>query len=188
MKRVFIAVLFALAAAAAFAQDLTTPPVIAASPEAVVAADEATSATIEWGNLIIYWVKGLQVVLVTVLVGGLTWAATWIPGVAGIGARFLLVNYGERIIQNAIDFAVNKIEGAAKGEKLTVNVGSAVIASAVERIMDLADDDRTLRWVVKLLGGERGVANKVFRKLDLEKAATADKVLTPAVLRLPKGK
>lgn len=176
-----------------FAQDPTTPQVIAASPEAVTAADEDTSVTIDWGNWLIYWVKGLQAALITFLVGAAAWAARFLPGVAGVGARFLLSKYGESLVRNITDYAINAVEGAAKDKQLTVNVGSEVIATAVERAVALENQDRLLKWIVRLLGGTEGIAEKVFRRLNLEDAANEANVLTAGKAKaktwvLPKGK
>jgi hypothetical protein len=54
-----------------------------------------------------------------------------------------------------------------KGQALTIPVGSAVIAKAVQRVVEAA-------------GGPNGVAELVFRTLHLQDGATAADTLAPA--------
>lgn len=173
---------------AAVVTDTATPTVIASTPEAVTAAKENTSVTIEWGNMLNYAVKTLSAVLATALLGALTYASTFIPGFAGIAFKMLLSSQGEKLIQNLIDYAMNAVAGATKDEKLTVSVGSEVIATAIQRALTLQNEDKVLKWIVNLLGGPAGIGEKVFRKLDLVKTATETNTLVPAVTSVVPGR
>lgn len=169
----------------AFAQTAVTgevtPPIIASTPEAVTAAKEDTSVTIEWGNMLNYAVKTLTAVFVTVVMGAATWASTFLPGIAGIGYRWFLAKYGEKFVQNLTDYAVNAVAGATKDKKLTVNVGLEVVKNAIQRALTLENEDKFLKWLIGQLGGAQGIGEKVFRKIDLEEDANKTNVLAPAV-------
>jgi hypothetical protein len=95
-----------------------------------------------------------------------------VPGPAGLFLRTFL---GERLVRNAVDYAVNAVEGAAKGKTLSVPVGSAVFAQAVQYALD-----EGAPWLVKTLGGPDGIKLKIFRALDLEPDATVEKIATAA--------
>ena len=86
----------------------------------------------------------------------------------------------QRMVQNAIDYATNAVDGAVKGQQLTIPVGSAVIAQATQRVLDQAPS-----WLLKAAGGPKGVAEKVFRVLHLEPGSTAATVLAPVLAALP---
>ena len=89
----------------------------------------------------------------------------FLPGVWRIAAQTF---GGEAILRNAVDYALNAVEGAAKDRVLTVEVGSAVLAVALQRVVDVAP-----RWLVQALGGPAGIREKLFRRLNLEPAASA---------------
>lgn len=79
--------------------------------------------------------------------------------------------FGERLIRNARDYALNAVEGAAKGKTLTVDVGNQVIAELVNYAVR-----EGAPWLVRALGGPEGIRKKAFRLLDLDETATADKL------------
>ncbi|UMY18563.1 hypothetical protein MMB17_04330 [Methylobacterium organophilum] len=93
--------------------------------------------------------------------------------------RFLVTStLVERLVRNATDYALNAVAGAARGRTLSVPIGSAVIAQAVQRALDQAP-----AWLVRAAGGETGLAEKVFRSLPLEAEATRANTLAPALAR-----
>jgi hypothetical protein len=79
--------------------------------------------------------------------------------------------FGEQLIRNARDYALNAIEGAAKGRTLTVDVGNQVLAQAVEYAVK-----EGAPWLVRWLGGPEGIRLKLFRLLDLEEQASAEQL------------
>lgn len=143
---------------------------LAASP-AFAAADPAV--VLPWGDWIVAFATAAQTVLMPLLVALAT----------GLVARFApLLSYVlsksvvEGMVRRVTDYALNAVSGAAKGQVLTVPVGSAVIAAAVQRASDQAPG-----FVVKAAGGLPGIAEKVFRRLALEEASTAANTLAPAL-------
>ncbi|WP_375454101.1 hypothetical protein [uncultured Methylobacterium sp.] len=140
---------------------------------ALAAAAEATAVTLPWGDWIVGFAAAAQTVLMPLLVALVT----------GLIARFApmlsyVVSKGavEGMVRRVTDYALNAVSGAAKGQVLTVPVGAAVIATAVQRAADQVPG-----FVVKAAGGLPGIAEKVFRRLVLEDRATAANTLAPAL-------
>ncbi|MCJ2008371.1 hypothetical protein MKK70_01910 [Methylobacterium sp. E-041] len=152
------------ALAGALSIGLAAPPALAAAGGAVV---------LPWGDWIVGFATTAQAVLTPLLVALAT----------GLIARFApLLGYVlsksvvEGMVRRVTDYALNAVAGAAKGQVLTVPVGSAVIAAAVQRA-----SDQVPGFVVKAAGGLPGIAEKVFRRLALEDRATAANTLAPAL-------
>ncbi len=152
------------ALAGALSIGLAAPPALAAAGGAVV---------LPWGDWIVGFATTAQAVLTPLLVALAT----------GLIARFApLLGYVlsksvvEGMVRRVTDYALNAVAGAAKGQVLTVPVGSAVIAAAVQRA-----SNQVPGFVVKAAGGLPGIAEKVFRRLALEDRATAANTLAPAL-------
>jgi hypothetical protein len=109
----------------------------------------------------------------------------WIETSAGAVATFILAVIGwlmrklpasvvdilktmkaEQLLAKAVDYGINAVAGATKGKTLTVNVGNAVVANAVQYAVDNAPG-----WLVKWLGGPEAIAAKIIARLNLEEAA-----------------
>ena len=143
---------------------------LAASPALAAA---GTAIVLPWGDWIVAFAATAQAVLMPLLVALAT----------GLIARFApLLGYVlsksvvEGMVRRVTDYALNAVAGAAKGQVLTVPVGSAVIAAAVQRAADQVPG-----FVVKAAGGLPGIAEKVFRRLALEDRSTAANTLAPAL-------
>lgn len=91
----------------------------------------------------------------------------------------LLAGRIEIAVRTAVDYGLNAVEGAAKGQVLTIPVGSAVVAKALQRALD-----STPGWIVRLAGGPDELGARIFRSLDLESDSTAAKVLEPALRQI----
>ncbi|MFY9295008.1 MAG: hypothetical protein WAP03_30645 [Methylorubrum rhodinum] len=94
----------------------------------------------------------------------------------------LLASRIEIVVRTAVDYALNALEGAAKGQVLTIPVGSAVVAKALQRALD-----STPAWIIRLAGGPAEIGARIFRSLHLEPDSTAAKVLEPALQGLGTG-
>ncbi|MDV2986353.1 UNVERIFIED_CONTAM: hypothetical protein Q9R58_18700 [Methylobacteriaceae bacterium AG10] len=136
---------------------------------------DAASFVLPWGDAVLALAQGLAALLTPVLVAALAAALARFGGPLRLLLTQALV---ERLVRNATDFALNAVAGAVRGRRLTVSVGSAVIARAVQRALDQAP-----AWLIRAAGGGEGVAEKVFRSLPLEAAATAGNTLEPALER-----
>jgi len=142
------------------------------------AAEAVTAVAIPWGEYIVSGGQLLSAILLPVLVGLVSRAvyqvAPW--------ARLVLTQARlEQMTRAVTDYALNAVEGAARGQVLTIPVGSAVIAKAVQRAVDAAP-----KAVVAAAGGPNGVAELVFRTLKLEDGANAGNTLAPAQAALAK--
>ena len=161
-----------LAAPSAFAQTSAE-----ASPK--VAELGNTAVIIPWGDIVVAVAQTATQVLTPFLVAGvMIGLAKLFPRLSRLVSASLI----ERFVTNATAFALNAVDGAAKGRTLPINVGRAVIARAAQRVADQAP-----AAVLRSAGGVQGVAEKVFRHLDLEPAATAANTLAPAVDRMTRS-
>lgn len=160
-----------LAAAGALALALLILFGIVAGP--AFAAEAGTSVAIPYGD----WIVGLAGLAAQVLTPALIAAATGLVAVLPWPLRlFLTANLVERLARNAVDYALNEVEGAAKGRTLSVDLGRAVLARAVGRAVAQAPG-----WLLEAAGGPSGIAEKVFRLLNLDPAASAANTLDPVV-------
>ena len=157
--------LAALALACAFSS-----PAFAA--EVVAPVTVAPAVILPYGDWIAAIGQTLTAILLPVFVGiaskAIYQVAPW--------ARLVLTQARlEQMTKAVTDYALNATEGVVKGQALTIPVGSAVIAKAVQRAVDAAP-----KAVVSAAGGPNGVAELVFRTLHLEDGATVANTLAPA--------
>ncbi|UYW27682.1 hypothetical protein [Methylorubrum extorquens] len=134
---------------------------------------DAAALVLPWGDAVVALAQGLSALLTPVLVAAFAAVLARFGGPLRLLVTDALV---ERLVRNATDYALNAVAGAVQGRRLTVSVGSAVIARAVQRALDQAP-----AWLIRAAGGGEGVAEKVFRSLPLEAAATAGNTLEPAL-------
>lgn len=147
------------------------------SSPALAQAAPATSLEVPWGTWLSNGLLAVSTVAVPIVSG---YAVQGIRQVAPWASLFLSNARVESMVQNVTNYGLNAIDGAAKGKVLTVPVGSAVIAKAVQRGIDAAP-----AAVVKAAGGPQGLAERVFRTLHLEEGANAANTLAPALVGIP---
>lgn len=134
---------------------------------------ETGTVVVAWGDALVAGAQTLTSVLTPVLVAG---AMASVARMAG-PLRFLVTNtLVERLVRNATDYALNAVAGSVRGKTLTVTVGSAVLAKAVQRALDQAP-----AWLAEAAGGPSGLAEKIFRSLPLEEEASVANVLRPGL-------
>ncbi len=75
----------------------------------------------------------------------------------------LKTSLAEQMFARAIDFALNAVAGASKGKKLDATIGNAVIAQAVQYILQYGPG-----FMVKWLGNEQGLRDRIVARLDLQ--------------------
>lgn len=151
-------------------------PVLARAADAVPA---ASALTIPWGT----WVLELAHIASAILVPlAVTYAGYLLKRASPFLSAFVTNALIDRMINLAVDFALNAIEGVAKGKTVSVAVAPAVIALGAQRAVD-----STLPWIVRRAGGPQGIAERVFRHLDLDPAADASNTLAPALDALASG-
>lgn len=148
-------------------------PALATEVAAEVAVAPGTAVILPWGAWLVAFGTAAQAVLaplLTALVAGTI--AHFAPMLAYVVSKAVV----EGMVRRVTDYALNAVAGAAKGRVLTVPVGSAVIAAAVQRAADQVPG-----FVVRAAGGLPGIAERVFRRLALEDRATAANTLAPAL-------
>lgn len=139
------------------------------APETVAQAQsEATKVVWGWGAA-----ASQAAQFVAYLVGlGLAYALRQLP--ANLVA--ILSNMRvELLLQNAINYGVNAVDGAVKGKTLQVNVGNEVLAKALQYAVD-----NSSTWLQSWAGGPEGLAKKIWGRLNLDDKAS-DAVI-PAVV------
>ena len=132
---------------------------------AVAAADPDVAASKSVALPLAEWISVVQGTLVTVLLGLLG------KGLAKLPAPLVWVvrMYGEeKIVNQAIALAVNAVPGVARGAPLNVEVGSSVLAHALQWIVD-----NVPKFAVSAMGGEDGIKAKIFAALHLEPDVSA---------------
>lgn len=177
MKKIVL--IAALAAALCSPVFAATPPlsvvpadVVATAPDAPVNADTAvvvqdgSTITIPYGN----WIDQLAVIIRDIGVAGLPiilgFVLTALPAPIRMIAGPFLQKYAGGILDRAVDYGVNAAKGATKDGTLSIKVGNEVLAHAAQYFIDHAP-----AWLTSTLGGEDGVRQKIFARLNIPKEA-----------------
>ncbi|TXN79294.1 hypothetical protein [Methylobacterium sp. WL8] len=113
-----------------------------------------------------------------------TWAVTALAGIASaaiaklwpIAASVLTQQRLQQAGTALAEYGINAIAGSTKDGKVTINLGSAAVAAAVQRGIDVLPSR-----VMKSAGGPEGLAAVVFRSMPLEEGASKSNVLDPAI-------
>lgn len=92
----------------------------------------------------------------------------------------------QRYAADAIEWGVQAVQGATKGKEVSINVGSEVVAAAVQHAVDTWP-----KAVIDQLGGAEGIKNEIIKRLEdagviLPQNSSADDILMhPAVASIP---
>ena len=148
-------------------------PAIAAE----VATVGGTSVDLPWGAWVAAAMPSVASVAVTIL-GGIASAA--LAKFAPWATLFISQKRIEATIQTGLDYGINAVQGATKDAKLTVPVGSQVLAVALQRIID-----STPAKIIDAVGGPAEIAKRLFRAMHLDENSSAAQVLEPILARLP---
>ena len=90
----------------------------------------------------------------------IAWLGRELPACA---AFILRTRIAEQWLARAIDGAYNAVDGATRDRLLTLELGNAILARALQDMIDNAP-----AWLVRWLGGEKGIRRAILRRLDLE--------------------
>jgi len=151
--------LFALIAMPALAQDVS-------------AAQSATQIGIPWGAWLGSIVDFLSTIIIPIVLAFLARLFAILPGPV---IQLLKTMQVEQLLARAVDFALNAVEGAAKGKVLTIDTGSEVVAMAVNYVIDKAPAK-----LVEFIGGELALREMILARLHVEEAGNlAVAVATP---------
>ncbi|WP_279358162.1 hypothetical protein [Methylobacterium indicum] len=127
------------------------------------------------------WIDLVREIVITAVIPAVAaYAIQAIRKVYPWAALFLTQARVEQMANAVTEYAINAVPGAVKEGKLSINVGSQVIAKAVQRAVDAAPAK-----ALEAAGGQAGLAEIVFRKLNLEDDANEGNTLAPVVASLP---
>lgn len=136
-----------------------------------------------WGDWLVALAVSLREPILTILIPIIAgYAIQAIRKVYPWAALFLSQRRVEMMLEAAVGYGLNAVNGAAKGKTLSVNVAVPVIAKGTQYVIDTAPPA-----VIKAAGGADGIAARIFRKLDLDDGASEQSVLVPAQEQIGAG-
>ncbi len=148
---------FSVATLIAIALGLLCPLVQAAMAAEIVAGGAApTVVTIPWGD----WLTAAAPDIAALVLAAALWLVRQIPGEVGALLRTKRV---EQLLDRSIGYGINAVAGAAHGRTLSLDVGSAVLAEAVDYAIEHAP--RLVAWA-----GEDHLAEKIWARLRLDES------------------
>lgn len=170
--------------------------VVAASLAALIlsigcglAAEIATEVQTPAGPIVVFswgpWVTAAAQMATEILVlVGVPLFLAWAYKAFPLASMFLREELVERTLRKWLDAGVAATRDATKDATLNVNVGSTVVANALQRGLDRADADKVSAYVWKTAGGPEEVAKKITRMLKLEADASGGEVVRVALDRV----
>jgi hypothetical protein len=141
-----------------------------------VAANDGSKLTFSYGSFIMQYGLELAGWAITILAGiASTAIGVYVPMAKSVVTQTRLEQAGQALLQ----YGINAVPNSVKDGKVTVNLGSEVVATAVARGMNVLPAK-----VIKAAGGGGGLAAIVFRMMNLEEGASKSQVLDPAIVKL----
>lgn len=174
MKRLFLLlalVILAVVTSVAYA-DTVTVTATAPAPAAI---------NVPYGDTIKWVFDNFNTLIVTVILALVARVIALLPGPIGTLVNTLLT---EQVLKRAIDYGINAVEGATTNGELSIPVGSAVLANAVNKVLASSPS-----WLISWMGGTDGISAKIFARLNLTPNATvatiAPAAAVPQVVAVP---
>ena len=159
-------------AAPAKSTDVATVATPAADVVVTVQAAPDTSISVPLGNWAADALTFIGSVILAVMGGVLTWVLTLIPSTLRAYIKDQQIKQVEQLLARAVEYGINAVSGAVKGQHLDVDIGSAVVAQAAQYAIDHGPE-KLIAW----LGGPDRIKEMVLARIPLEQAAAADEVL-----------
>lgn len=150
----------------ATAQEVSTPVSPGASPH----------ITIPYGDWVAQIAEIVSALLVPVLLAVVSRLAYVLP--APITAA-INTSRVEQLLDKAIGYAMNTVAGAAKGKSLDVNVGSQVVAEAVNYALQQGPS-KLIVW----LGGQDALIRMILARINLNQSADGKEAEALAAVRV----
>ena len=126
---------------------------------AALAQASDTTVTVPWGDTLAQIMTGLQETITVILLGVLTAAVAKLPGWVQAILNTWRVN---QMLEKAIDYGINTTIGAVKGQELSVDVGNAVVKTAVEYVVTHAPG-----WLITWMGGDEMIRQKLMARVNI---------------------
>lgn len=135
----------------------------AAAPETVAqATNETTKVTWAVGATVSQWADAFE----AIAIAAVAFLLRKIPGQFG---SILMTMHVDQVLNKAIDYAINMVKGATKDKTLDVDVGNAVLARALQYVLD-----HSPAWLQSWMGGPELIAQKIIARLNLAPDAVPD--------------
>lgn len=150
----------ALACALAFAVAPVLMPLAAYAQTAATVAQPATDTavvTVPLGTWLASYAAGIQEIVVSLIMGLIAFACRRLPAAAGSVIKGILT---QQLVERAIAFGFNTVQGAAEGMKLSVDVRSTVLANALNYAVQHAPE-----WFIKWVGGTSAIRDHIIALL-----------------------
>jgi hypothetical protein len=173
MCAIFMAALAALCRFRLFLTVLGLIWVSCAVAHAQASAAGSTSVSLPIGD----WLADAAAFIGAIAAAVVAWLLRKLPASV---QQVLTTMQAEQLLGKAIDYALNAVAGAEKGKTLDVKVGSAVVASAVQYVVDHGPT-----WLIAWLGGAAAIEQKIIARLDLDAnsaVVTASAIVPTSVL------
>ena len=151
-----LAIVYVCGLAPAFAQ-------AAAATVAQPATDTAV-VTVPLGTWIASYAAAAQEIVVALIMALITFACRKLPAAAGSVVKGILT---QQLVERAIAFGMSTVSGAMKDKTLSVSVGNAVLANALNYVVQHAPE-----WFVKWAGGPNAIRDHIIALLPMEADAS----------------
>lgn len=149
----------------AFGQD--NPDIVVAIPP--------TEVVLNWGDFLAILLANLadpSSVAWTAFGLALTWLVTRLPGPLQFAFKLFQV---EQLLRNAISASVNSTKGAVEGKTLGIDVGSQVLAKALQYAIDNGQ-----KSLIDWMGGETGIQDKLIARIPLSETVSGAELVKKA--------
>lgn len=142
-------------------------PAFAQDAGGVVVTVPPTEVVLNWGDFVAILLANIadpQSVAWTFVAGAIAFVVARLPGPAAWAFNVFKV---DQILIKSLQAAINSTKGATAGQALNVNVGSEVLAKAIQYAVDNGQ-----AWLINWMGGRQGVEQKLIARMEL--ASTVD--------------
>jgi hypothetical protein len=144
---------------------------------AQTATPSGTVAHLEWGDATNSLFKVAMEAILPFMATAITVATAYLPWWVKIVVTPKRIDWA---LQTGAAYALNAVAGATAGKALDVNVGYNVLKVALERILG-----STPAWVIKEMGGAKGISERLFRVFHFDENVTDKNTLLRLIDDLP---
>lgn len=135
-------------------------------PLTALAAD--TTVQIPVGDWVAWLAGFLRDILVSALMAVVLWIARMLSPAVAAWLSAQRTAAIEQLLQRAVDYGLNAVVGAARGQQLPVNVGSEVLAHALGYAVQQGPA-KLLAWA----GGTEALRDMILARMNLDPNASA---------------
>lgn len=139
----------------------------------VVVTVPPTEVVFNWGDFLAIFLANIadpQSVAWTFVAGAIAFVVAQLPAPAKWFFNMFKV---DQILQKALQAALNSTAGASAGQSLSLNVGSVVLAKAIQYAIDNGQ-----KWLIDWMGGTAGIEQKLIARMDLAATVDGNKLVT----------